>query len=206
MVSLCDDLIGLRNFQTAGKALTLGLSVRMFLEEINIWVGRLSKVLLLLLSRSVMSDPVRPHGLQPTRLLHSWDFPGKSTGVGCHCLLRSPVQMGLFQFVGGPIRAKHGGRMNLLSLFELGHPFCPALRHWQSCLLDFQTWTRTCAINPYPLILEPFGFRLILVPSAPLVFRSLNSDWIIPLAGSPACRWLTRDLLGPHNCISQFLW
>ena len=27
----------------------------------------------------------RPHGLQPTRLLHSWDFPGKSTGVGCHC-------------------------------------------------------------------------------------------------------------------------
>ena len=30
----------------------------------------------------------RPHGLKPTRLLHPWDFPGKSTGVGCHCLLR----------------------------------------------------------------------------------------------------------------------
>ena len=27
------------------------------------------------------------HGLQPTRPLHPWDFPGKSTGVGCHCLL-----------------------------------------------------------------------------------------------------------------------
>ena len=38
-------------------------------------------------SRSVVSDPQRPHGLQPTRLLHPWDFPGKSTGVGCHCLL-----------------------------------------------------------------------------------------------------------------------
>ena len=25
---------------------------------------------------------------QPTRLLHPWDFPGKSTGVGCHCLLQ----------------------------------------------------------------------------------------------------------------------
>ena len=24
----------------------------------------------------------------PTRLLRPWDFPGKSTGVGCHCLLR----------------------------------------------------------------------------------------------------------------------
>ena len=30
----------------------------------------------------------RPYGLQPTRLLHPWDFPGKSTGVGYHCLLR----------------------------------------------------------------------------------------------------------------------
>ena len=39
-------------------------------------------------SRSVMSDLQRPHGLQPFRLLHPWDFPGKSTGVGCHCLLR----------------------------------------------------------------------------------------------------------------------
>ena len=38
-------------------------------------------------SRSVMSGSSRPRGLQPTRLLRSWDFPGKSTGVGCHCLL-----------------------------------------------------------------------------------------------------------------------
>ena len=40
-------------------------------------------------SRSVVSDSSWPHGLQPTRLLHPWDFPGKSTGVGCHCLLRT---------------------------------------------------------------------------------------------------------------------
>ena len=39
-------------------------------------------------SRSVVSDPQRPHGLQPTRLFHPWDFPGNSTGVGCHCLLQ----------------------------------------------------------------------------------------------------------------------
>ena len=37
-------------------------------------------------SRSVVSDSSRPHGVQPTRLLHPWDFPGKRTGVGCHCL------------------------------------------------------------------------------------------------------------------------
>ena len=40
-------------------------------------------------SRSVVSNSQRPHGLQPTRLLRPWDFPGKSTGVGCHCLIQS---------------------------------------------------------------------------------------------------------------------
>ena len=35
-----------------------------------------------------MSDSSRPHVLQPTRLLHQWDFPGKSTGVGYHCFLQ----------------------------------------------------------------------------------------------------------------------
>ena len=35
----------------------------------------------------VMSDSVRPHRRQPTRLLCPWDSPGKNTGVGCHFLL-----------------------------------------------------------------------------------------------------------------------
>ena len=34
-----------------------------------------------------MSNSSWPYGLQPTRLLHPWDFPGKNTEVGCHCLL-----------------------------------------------------------------------------------------------------------------------
>ena len=42
-------------------------------------------------SRSVVSDSLRPRGLQPTRLLRPWDFPGKSTGVGCRCLLRTSL-------------------------------------------------------------------------------------------------------------------
>ena len=33
----------------------------------------------------------RPHVLQPTRLLRPWDFPGKSTEVGGHCLLQIDV-------------------------------------------------------------------------------------------------------------------
>ena len=39
-------------------------------------------------SCSVLPDYLWPHGLQPTRLLCSWDFPGKDTGVDCHFLLQ----------------------------------------------------------------------------------------------------------------------
>ena len=35
-----------------------------------------------------MSDSVRPHRRQPTRLPHPWDSPGKNTGVGCHFFLQ----------------------------------------------------------------------------------------------------------------------
>ena len=37
---------------------------------------------------SVVSDSVRPHRQQPTRLPHPWDCPGKNSGVGCHFLLQ----------------------------------------------------------------------------------------------------------------------
>ena len=37
---------------------------------------------------SVVSDSVRPHRQQPTRLRCPWDSPGKNPGVGCHFLLQ----------------------------------------------------------------------------------------------------------------------
>ena len=36
---------------------------------------------------SVVSDSVRPHRRQPTRLPRPWHSPGKNAGVGCHFLL-----------------------------------------------------------------------------------------------------------------------
>ena len=52
--------------------------------------------MLCMLSCSVMSNSLRPHGLESTRLLQEpgknpgvgWDFPGKNIGVGCHFLLQ----------------------------------------------------------------------------------------------------------------------
>ena len=40
------------------------------------------------LSHSVVPSSLRPHGLQPARLLCPWDSPSKNTGVGCHALLQ----------------------------------------------------------------------------------------------------------------------
>ena len=38
-------------------------------------------------SRSVMSNSVRPYGVWPARFLCPWNSPGTSTGVGSHSLL-----------------------------------------------------------------------------------------------------------------------
>ena len=38
-----------------------------------------------------MSDSLQLFGLEPARLLCSWDFSGKNTGVGSHFLLQGRV-------------------------------------------------------------------------------------------------------------------
>ena len=60
-----------------------------------------------------MSDSVRPHRRQPTRLPHPWDSPGKNTGVGCHFLLPC---------------------MNVKSEREVAQ-LCPTLRNPMDCSL-----------------------------------------------------------------------
>ncbi|KAJ1070407.1 hypothetical protein K5549_020919, partial [Capra hircus] len=40
------------------------------------------------LTGPLVSNSVRPHRRQPTRLPRPWDSPGKNTGVGCHFLLQ----------------------------------------------------------------------------------------------------------------------
>ena len=56
-----------------------------------------------------------PHGLQPTRLLCPWDFPGKNTGVGCHFLLQ-----GIF-----PTQGSNSHLLCLLHWQTLSLPLAP---------------------------------------------------------------------------------
>ena len=61
------------------------------------WSSYNYMLLLLLLSRSVVSDSVRPLRRQPTRLCCPWDSPGKNTGVGCHFLSMRSCQRTQYQ-------------------------------------------------------------------------------------------------------------
>ena len=65
-------------------------------------------------SCSVMSDFLQWH--EPARLLHPWDFPGKSAGVGCHFLLQ-----GIFPTQGWNLGLPHCRQ----TPYHLGHQGSP---------------------------------------------------------------------------------
>ena len=70
-------------------------------------------------SRSVVSESLRPQGLQDARLPCPWDSPGKNTGVGCHVLLQGifPTQ-GLNSHLLRPLH----WQMDSLLLMPAGKP------------------------------------------------------------------------------------
>ena len=82
-------------------------------------------------SRSVMSSSWQPHGLQPTRLLRPWDFPGKSAGVGAITFsadVLDPRYSNIFMTSSG-------------SLLQAQH-FRPREAHGQQSLVGYSPWGR----------------------------------------------------------------
>ena len=100
-------------------------------------------------SRSVVSDSLRPHGLQPTRLLCPWDFPGNSTGVDCHFLLQ-----GIFPTQGLNPGLPHCRQ----TLYHLSHQGSPKYKlqskkspiHFKFLLL-FSHWIMSDSLQPHGL-------------------------------------------------------
>ena len=92
------------------KYTTKGLYYWLFSTLINIFTSGKKW------SCSVVCDCLRIHGLQLTRLLCPWNFPGKSTGVGCHFLLQ-----GIFLTQGSSLGLPHC-RQRLYRLIHQGSP------------------------------------------------------------------------------------
>ena len=82
-------------------------------------------------SSSVMSDSQWPHGLQLTRLLSPWDFPGKSTGVGCRFFLQ-----GIFPTQGSILGLPHCKHVRWVQL-------CGSLNILWHCLSVGWEWKLT---------------------------------------------------------------
>ena len=99
-------------------------------------------------SRSVVSDSLRSHGLQPTRLLRPWNFPDKSTGVGCHHLLRTVV---LEQTLESPLDSKEITPVNPKGIF-IGRTDC-----WSSYTLA--TWCKGPSLEKTPMLQKIEGKR-----------------------------------------------
>ena len=66
-------------------------------------------------SRSVVSDSLPPHGLQPARLPRPWGPPGKHSGVGCPALLH-----GIFQ-TRDQTCVSHASRIGSWALYHWHH-------------------------------------------------------------------------------------
>ena len=66
---------------------------------------------------SVVSNSVRPHRRQPTRMPRPWDSPGKNTEVGCHFLLQCIVNKYYCVSIVLSHSAKSKEKIKLLSVF-----------------------------------------------------------------------------------------
>ena len=112
-----------------------GLELKRFILDLEVSVGRDLELAVVKSDccccqvASVVSDSVRPHRRQPTRLPHPWDSPGKNTGVGCHFLLQCmkvKSESEVITRVGRPrIRSKDGGGNAILQMLHFYRKTCP---------------------------------------------------------------------------------
>ena len=134
-----------------------------------------------------MSDALQPHELEPTRLLHLWDFPGKNIGVGCHFLLQ-----GIFP--------TQGSNLGLPRCRQMLLPFEPPRKSktleiqakYMWCFLKYRkeltyfnrkVWEEGfCKIAPLPLCQTPLG---LIIKCLLFVLLCPYSQWLhVPVTGA----------------------
>ena len=120
-----------------------------------------------------MSDSVRPHRRQPTRLPCPWDSPGKNTGVGCHFLLQC-------------VKGKSESEVAQL---------CPTLRNTTNCSLPGSTQPPGKPTKDFSTLLKYLAHAQ---PSSWMTSLSTRKvPWLIfhPVSWSP----LTSSINGFHS-------
>ena len=120
--------------------------------------------------QSLSPDSLWPHGLQPTRLLCPWDFPGKNTGVDCYSLLQ-----GIFPTQGSNESPALAGRF--FTTEPLGKP-------QKDYSVQFSSVTQSCPTRSDPMDCSPPGsfvhgiFQARVLEWGAIAF-SVQSDYTI---------------------------
>ena len=131
-----------------------------------------------------MSDSVRPHRQQPSRLPCPWDSPGKNTGVGCHFLSNAwKWKLKVKSLSHVQLQGPHGLQPTRL-LHSWDFPG-KSTRVGCHCLL-WVLWPTTVQISQRPL-------AIILYKPKPLPF--IIGDSITRTHTAHFCPYLVNDVL-----------
>ena len=108
-----------------------------------------------------MSESLRPHGVEPARLLCPWDSPGKNTRVDCHALLqgifptqrRNPRLLRLLHWQADFLPQCHAGSPKAFLCCIKASALVPS---WVEFLgTSFQGWECYCVRGSYMVHLRP---------------------------------------------------
>ena len=117
---------------------------------------------LCMLSRSVMSNSLQPHGLQPTRLLCPWDFPGQARMLQWVAISYSNIYV--YVYGSGGLVAK--SCTTLCSPMDCSSPGSSVHGIFQARILEWLAISSGSILNPHLLCLLPWqaGFLLRAPP------------------------------------------
>ena len=142
---------------------------------------------------SVVSDSVRPHRRQPTRLPRPRDSPGKNTGVGCHFLLQCmkvKSESEVISCVGRPkIRSKDGDGNAILQMLHFYRKTCPT--EWYTAYITRcgSSYSRFClsrsCLGSFSPLLLPWR-EVKCFSRADLCLKSMSQQWHL-YGWSPLC-------------------
>ena len=133
-------------------------------------------------SCSVVSDSLRPHRLQHTRLLRPWDSPGKSTRVGCHCLLWQVSLNRINQFLWASGKGSKESMVSSLSFVKISHLSDSGTIHLTRVGLSSRNepWTyaelSTCLISQSTITYELAPHLNLCLETRQILFQNFKSS------------------------------